>query len=149
MLITQLPHIARSPALSRLLENCPQLNREHHWEGDLTITRAVNPGFVFKVKASIGIHGDLIDGTGRSYTMPYKLTEADGAFTLSGSLAAGTVAFQLWFSGTDWRQRPFVATGHIGVDGREMSGDWTTQCMQPTGCGCAGLGGPFRLQRVD
>ena len=139
----------RLPLLSRLLETSPVLERRRRWEGELTITRAVNPGFVFRVVADIAIHGELIEGTGRSHTMPYDLSGRDAEFTLAGTSAAGALAFQVWFAAAEWRARPFIASGHLSSDGRQMSGDWSTQCMQPRTCGCDGLGGPFRLHRID
>ena len=139
--------IARSPILSRLLERCPELGREHHWEGQLVIFRGRRSDFnTITLKASIAFHGSLIEGAGSIFGTP---TGSSPTFTICGTRDFDHVAFQIWRDARELRDVPYETVGQLACDGREMTGEWSRACLKPGSCGCEGWGGRFRLQRVD
>jgi len=141
--------VARPPQLDRLLEDAPRLEPEHHWEGELAGSHGAANGCVIRIAAQIAFPGSLIAGSGR------MLNKLDGSpdfvpdLDLTGTLEKGAVALQLWFAGAEIRHVPFVGTGRLSNDAREMTGDWSVQCFNPKTCGCDGGCGTFRLVRVD
>ena len=139
----------RPPHLARLLDRVPELGHEHHWEGEFTGVHGAASDCEIRVKASIAFHGDLLEGAGRLAYPPAGMPGFDDAFTVSGTIGAETVDFQLWFTAVELGREPIVSSGVLGADGREMSGDWSFQCFNSATCGCDGGGGTFRLRRVD
>jgi hypothetical protein len=141
--------IDRPPRLVRLLDWAPQLGHEHNWEGALSGLRGAAQNCEIGLKARIAFHGDLIEGVGRMVNRPEGMPDFNDGFTLSGTLIGDSVDFQLWFAEDLIAREPFAVSGQLSLDARDMVGDWTVRCFNPTTCGCDGGGGDFRLKRVD
>jgi hypothetical protein len=138
-----------TPDLAPLLRGLPALSPEHYWEGEFTGARGAAQNCTIGVKAQIGFHGHLIEGAGRAVTFPAEFSDTDASFSLSGVLSFDSVSFQLWFGASQIRHEPFIGSGMLSSDGREIGGDWSVQCFDPETCGCEGGGGVFRLKRID
>ena len=139
----------RNPRLVRLLRTVPALGYEHNWEGAFEGARGAAAGCTLRVKAQIAFHGDLIEGAGRFVDFRSGGAAGDDGFALTGTATPGAVSLELWFSAAEARRVPLAATGIIGCNGREMSGDWAVACFNPDTCGCDGGGGTFHLKRID
>jgi hypothetical protein len=137
----------RPPAPKRVLEPAIVLARAPNWEGELDGLKGAAKGSTIRVKARLGLDYAMVEGEGRAVNLSAGRNHADG-FSVSGVLAGAAVELQLFFSGEPFGRQPFICTGTLSEDGREMAGDWSLACLNPDTCGCKGGGGSFRLKRV-
>ena len=144
--IAELPtRKSRLRALEPLLDPALDLARAPHWEGELEGNHGAPKGSTIRVKAQIGFDGSLIEGVGRAVNFP---ADATPELALSGTRESDAVCVQVWFNGEPFGHQPFVCSGELTSDGREMAGDWSVACQNPDTCGCKGGGGRFRLKRI-
>lgn len=137
------------PAQSKL---APALSArtKGHWKGKIIATEAGNTGKgQATLNAEIEFVDGVIDGRGEALDCPADGTSADRAFHLTGTQDGRSVNFQIWFGAERLARAPFICSGELSENEREMAGSWTVGCFDPKECGCAGGVGNFALRRVD
>jgi hypothetical protein len=116
---------------------------DYHWEGPFDVTRGeAEDSFI--VRAMIGFHGDLIEGSGELHLTN---DDGEGPITITGDRTGGDVRFSIWFADGEARS-PLDCEGEMSADEQTMKGDWSFECLDPENCGCGGGGGTFTLERV-
>lgn len=135
--------------IAALLERLPRSEPEHSWEGVLQGATGSTTGHTIEFRATLAFHGGLIEGTGRVAALARSRPDWDDSLVLSGASRDGEVSFSIWLAASAFKQSAFSTTGHLSVDGGEMTGDWSVGCFDPVGCGCQGGGGTFRMKRID
>lgn len=139
----------RGARVLELIDRAPALDHEHHWEGEYFGHHGSASGSTVAVKARLAFHGEVIDGAGRLIDGLNDVLDGKYGFDVDATRVADVVELHLWFEAEVLARAPFVCTGLLTGDGREISGDWTVGCFDPDTCGCDGGGGTFRLKRID
>lgn len=117
---------------------------DYHWEGPFEVNAGGDAEDNFRIKAMIGFHGELIEGSG---VMFLEGEPDSGEIALTGTRLDANVSFEIWISDAEART-PFVCTGALSADEQRMEGAWTFSCFDPENCGCDGGAGRFELTRV-
>ncbi len=143
------PRTRRPPALDRLIDRVPDLAPDHHWEGEFTGIAGSPKGSVIRIKARIAFHGPLLEGQGRCINWPASELAGQDGLSISGTVGAESLDFQLWFLAADLSRAAIRGCGVLGAQGHAMTGDWSIGCFNPDSCGCDGGSGTFHLRRVD
>lgn len=141
--------VNRGHRVGRLLDRVPTLDHEHHWEGEFKGSHGAAEGSTIAIKARLAFRGELIDGNGRIVDGMSEKLDGPDSFTVGGTLDGDVVDLLLWFDAPLLGRSPFVGSGLLTSDAREIDGDWTVGCFNPATCGCDGGGGTFRLKRID
>ncbi len=124
------------------LEEAP----DYHWEGPFEVTAGADgPDDNCRIRAMIGFHGELLEGSGVLHVDP---DDEGGEIILTGTRSGGDVNFEIWFSDGVEARTPFVCVGALSADEQAMDGVWSFACMDPENCGCDGGAGNFQLVRV-
>jgi hypothetical protein len=123
------------------LEEAP----DYHWEGPFEVSVGGDANDNFRIKAMIGFHGELLEGSG---FLHLEDEDEGGEVTLTGTRIGGGVSFEIWFTDANDARTPFVCVGALSADEQAMDGSWTFACFDPENCGCDGGAGNFRLTRV-
>lgn len=118
---------------------------DYHWEGVFNIEVGGDPEDDFRIKAMIGFHGEVVEGSGMLHLL--QGDDEGGDITLTGTRLNESVHFDIWPSDAPVAS-PFVCSGTLSPDEQAMDGAWTVACMDPENCGCDGAAGRFRLLRV-
>lgn len=136
--------MAQPPATEA--EVIPVLNEapDYHWEGVFEFAVGGDADENFRVKAMIGFHGELVEGSG---DLELLTGDAGGDVGITGTRHGANVHFEMWFDAAEART-PFVCVGALSADEQAMDGSWTFACFDPENCGCDGGAGSFRLNRV-
>lgn len=136
--------MAQSPATESAalpaLEGAP----DYHWEGVFEFDVGGDAEDNFRIKAMIGFHGDVVEGSG---VLDLLTGDAGGEIGLTGTRLGENVHFEMWYDSAEARS-PFVCVGALSADEQAMDGSWTFACFDPENCGCDGGAGAFRLRRV-
>jgi len=126
------------------------LHKKGHWRGRLCATEAGNTGEGdATLNADLEFCDSMIDGLGRALDCPANGSDAEKAFHLTGIRVGKSVEFQIWFSSKQLSRAPFICSGALSDNEREMAGTWTIGCFDPRECGCSGGRGTFTFKRID
>lgn len=136
-------HDPLEPLLQQKIEIAP----ERTWEGKMLGVSGSSRRANIGLKASLGFHGGLVEGRGRTPDFPSRTPNGSG-FEVTGTVFNGAVQFDVWFDAPIARRTPFVCTGTINDDMTVIEARFSVDCFSPNTCGCGGGTGTLQLKRV-
>lgn len=117
--------------------------REERWQGEFSGEGGSTKNVEFEFDATLQLWGSGLSGTGSLLGPP----PPEDALTFAGTREGHALDLLVWFDFPDISVKPFVCTGRLSADEREISGTFAVECLHPDECGCAGGTGSFRMHR--
>lgn len=135
------------PALTARLGLVMQPEPRGQWEGRLKGKRGAARKHTVFALAQLRFVGGVMEGAG--VTPEFPSSAPGSSFALDGRLSGSSADFAILFEAEGIRSSPFICTGALDAESRNLRGKWEFTCFSPDTCGCKGGGGDFHFWRVS